>query len=75
MDAERWVNEGGTIAPEAVLRREQRSRLLVVCEAGLAPAVLAPRLREAIRCDWQARGTLDLIREHFAPPVTEVPLP
>jgi hypothetical protein len=46
------------IAPEAVLRRERRmalapqpsgSRLLVVCEAGLAPAVFPPHLREAIK--------------------------
>ena len=58
LDAERWANEGGMIAPEAVLRRERRapvaaqprgSRLLVVCEAGLAPAALPPRLREAIK--------------------------
>lgn len=56
--AERWANEGGMIAPEAVLRRERRmalapqssgGRLLVVCEAGLAPAVLPPHLREAIK--------------------------
>src|SRR4051812_15772309 len=57
LDAERWANEGGMIAPEAVLRRERRmavasqptgARLLVVCEAGLAPAVLPPHVREAI---------------------------
>src|SRR4051812_40756866 len=56
--AERWANEGGMIAPEAVLRRERHmavapqpraARLLVVCETGLAPAVLPPHLREAIK--------------------------